>query len=147
MKAPLGLLLAVVLLTGCAAKTGDSGDLARPATVPEASGPSAAPPASAVATGPARIAEPAISIPPKAPKTTKVEPPIDDFQQVTAQGRVRVTGPCVELVTDGLTWTLIGPEAARVRDGQQARATGVPDPSRETACTGSPLLVSRVTPM
>ncbi|MEV8515043.1 hypothetical protein [Dactylosporangium sp. NPDC051484] len=143
MKAPLGLLLAVALLAGCAAKTGDS---ARPVTGPRSSGPSAAASESA-ATGPARSAEPAISIPPKAPKTTKAEPPIDDFQQVTAQGRVRVTGQCVELVTDGLTWTLIGPQAARVRDGQQARATGVPDPNRETACTGAPLLVSRVTLM
>ncbi|WP_433081519.1 hypothetical protein ACQP1P_46305 [Dactylosporangium sp. CA-052675] len=70
----------------------------------------------------------------------------DDFQQVVAKGRIRVSGTCVELVTDQLNWVLIGPAAAQARDGQQVTATGVPDPNRETGCTGSPLLVSSVAP-
>ncbi|WP_432833162.1 hypothetical protein [Dactylosporangium sp. CA-092794] len=91
--------------------------------------------------------ESVVSLPPtRLPKTTKAEPPVDDFQQVVTQGRVRVAGQCVELVTDRLTWTLIGPAASGLRDGQQAKVTGVPDPNRETGCTGSPLLVSQVTP-
>ncbi|WP_433611660.1 hypothetical protein ACQP2P_44925 [Dactylosporangium sp. CA-139114] len=70
----------------------------------------------------------------------------DDFQQVVAKGKIRVSGTCVELLTDQLNWVLIGPAAAQVRDGQQVTATGVPDPNRETGCTGSPLLVSSVAP-
>lgn len=137
MKTPLGLLLAVSLLVtaaGCAAKT-------------DATGGDAAAPASSAAAEPSTSPRPSISLPAGVPKTTKGEPPVDDFQQVTAEGRVRVTGTCVELVTGQVTWTLLGPVAAGLHDGQQAKAVGVPDPNRETGCTGSPLLVSKVTPL
>jgi hypothetical protein len=134
MKAPLGLLLAFLVLAGCAAKSGES---AQAPQSPEKSRQSVSP------TSP----EATISLPPKAPKSTKAEPPVDDFQQVKAQGKVRVTGQCTELVTDQLTWTLIGPAATSLHDGQQAKVVGVPDPNRETGCTGSPLLVSQVTPL
>ncbi|MGI5246099.1 hypothetical protein [Dactylosporangium sp. CA-139066] len=132
MKAPLGLLLAVLLLGGCAEKSR-----------------TAVPPAPSTATSEPSTAtsEQGISVPSKVPKTTKAEPPVDDFQQVTAQGRVKVTGACTELVTDQLTWTLIGPPAASLRDGQQAKVVGVPDPNRETGCAGSPLLVSQALPV
>jgi hypothetical protein len=139
MKAPLGLLLglfAVVLLGGCAANDGGQPDASTAAAAPSTA------PTSKAAPSP----EPSISLPGKLPKTTKAEPPVDDFQQVVAQGRVRVAGQCVELVTDQVTWVLIGPEAAKLRDGQQAKVTGVPNPNRETACTGSPLLVSQAGP-
>jgi hypothetical protein len=147
MKAPLGLLLAALLLTGCAAKSANP-SAAGPSTEasPARTSPTVPSPRATSPGGPGS-AEPTISLPPKVPKTTKVEPPADAFQQVIAQGRVRVTGSCVELVTDQLTWTLIGPDAARLRDGQQARVTGVPHPDRETTCTGSPLLVSQATPL
>ncbi|WP_432982018.1 hypothetical protein [Dactylosporangium sp. CA-233914] len=132
MKAPLGLLLAVLVLAGCADRS------PQPVQAPSSARKSA-PTAG-------RSAEPSISIPPDVPKTTKAEPPVDDFQQVVAEGRVRVSGSCVELVTDRTTWVLLGPAAAQLRDGRQARVTGVPDPNRETGCTGSPLLVSGVAP-
>ena len=131
MKAPLGLLLAVLVLGGCAEqdqtteKPGQSGS-GTPSVAPSDS---------------------SISLPPKVPKTTKAEPPVDDFQQVKAQGKVRITGKCTELVTDQIIWTLVGPAAASLRDGQQAKVVGVPDPNRETGCTGSPLLVSQATPI
>jgi hypothetical protein len=141
VKAPLGLLLAVLLLAGCAARTGEtaqapastdeSGQIATtavPGVIPKTAVPS-----------PARSA----SVLPGVPKA-RTEPPIDDFKQVTAQGRLRITGQCVELVTDQLNWVLIGPAAAGFHDGQQVKVVGVPDPNRETACTGSPLLVSSV---
>ncbi|MFD0583609.1 hypothetical protein [Dactylosporangium darangshiense] len=139
MKAPLGLLLAVAVLTGCAAKTDQ---IAQPSPSAEKSGQIA--PTGGVTNKATN--EATISVPPKAPKTTKVEPPVDDFQQVKAEGKVRVTGTCTELVTDQLTWTLIGPAAANLRDGQRARVVGVPDPNRETGCPGSPLLVSLASP-
>ncbi|WP_344610805.1 hypothetical protein [Dactylosporangium salmoneum] len=147
MKAPLGLLSAVLILSGCAAKPEKSGQNVEPAAsqsaAPSAPGASASPSAKRAAPSD----EPTISLPPGLPKTTGVVPPVDAFQQVTVQGVVRVSGSCVELVTDKITWTLIGPAAAQLRDGRQARAVGVPDPNRETACTGSPLLVSQATPL
>ncbi|GAA3449456.1 hypothetical protein [Dactylosporangium matsuzakiense] len=121
MKAPLGLLLAVALLTGCAAEK------------PQDEAPATVPPVSPTAST-------------RPPKITS-EPPIDAFAQVVADGRVRITGTCIELVTATLNWVLLGPAAAQLRDGQQVRATGVPDPNRETGCTGSPLLVSSVAPV
>ena len=130
MKAPLGLLLAVLVLGGCAQK-------AESVTLPGPSTEASERPAPSEG----------ISVPPKVPKTTKAEPPVDDFQQVKAQGRVKVNGGCTELVTDQLTWTLVGPAAAALRDGQRASVVGVPDPNRETGCTGSPLLVSQATPL
>ena len=57
-----------------------------------------------------------------------------------------IVGRHIELVTDQLTWVLIGPEAARLHDGQRAKATGVSDPNQETTCTGSPLLISKADP-
>jgi len=134
MKAPLGLLLAVLFLSGCAAKSSGT---------PEPAAPAAASASAAATTAP----EPTISLPAGLPKNTATQPPTDDFQQVVTQGAVRVTGQCVDLVTDRLTWTLIGPAAAGLRDGQRAKVTGVPDPNNSTACTGSPLLVSAATPM
>lgn len=143
MNARLGLLLAVALLAGCSARETPSA-----ATAPSAAPASAPAPASAGAPpAGATSQEPPIGRPPtRLPKTTAAEPPVDDFQQVVAEGRVRVGGGCVELVTDGLTWTLLGPAVGGLRDGQRVRVTGVPDPNRETGCTASPLLVSRATP-
>ncbi|MEV6927534.1 hypothetical protein AB0M46_23945 [Dactylosporangium sp. NPDC051485] len=150
MQAPLGLLPAVLVLSGavlagCAAKPEKSGRNAEPATSS-----SVAPYSSAASPSAKRAApsdEPTISLPPGLPKTTGAVPPVDAFQQVTVQGRVRVSGSCVELVTDKVTWTLIGPAAAQLRDGQQAKAVGVPDPNRETACAGGALLVAQATPL
>ncbi|WP_433053587.1 hypothetical protein [Dactylosporangium sp. CS-033363] len=136
----MGLLLAVLMLASCADGSDKSGqNAAEPASPPSAAtsnAPSTAPSA----------AEDTISIPPGAPKTTKVEPPTDDFQQVVATGKIRVAGTCIELITDQLHWVLIGPPVAQLRDGQQVKVTGVPNPNRETGCNGSPLLVSAVQP-
>jgi hypothetical protein len=140
MKAPLGLLLAVLVLGGCASKTEKAAAPPPATSAAPTSAPTAPPPA------PGR-SEPTISAPPNVPKTTKAEPPVDDFQQVVAQGRIRVAGSCIELVTDQITWVLIGPAAAQLRDGQQVKVTGVPNPNRETGCTGSPLLVAGVAPV
>jgi hypothetical protein len=135
MKAPLGLLLPVLLLAGCAAPD-------KSVEVGQSSETSASP-------APRKVTdEPTISLPPKAPKTTKAEPPVDDFQQVVATGTIRVGGECIDLVPDkagGVTWTLIGPQLKDLRDGQRVKVTGVPNPGRETTCTGSPLLVAQVT--
>ena len=133
MKAHLGLLSAVLLLTGCAAKDQE------PDVVPGAS-------AQSSATSSAPKPEATVSRPTKIPKNTKSEPPVDAFQQVVTSGQVRIKGQCVELVTDQLTWVLIGPDAAKLRDGTRAKVTGVPDPNRETGCTGSPLLLSKADP-
>ena len=132
VKAPLGLLLAVLLLTGCAARTGETAQ-APPST--DKSG--------QIATTAAPSPASSASILPGVPKA-RTEPPIDDFKQVATQGRLRITGQCVELVTEQLNWVLIGPAAAGFHDGQQVKVVGVPNPNRETACTGSPLLVSSV---
>ncbi|MFI5916341.1 hypothetical protein [Dactylosporangium sp. NPDC051541] len=124
MKATLGLLLAVALLAGCGErteKTEKTEKTDQAALVPS---------------------NPAPTTP--RPLKTLSEPPLDAFQQVVAKGTVRITGTCVEVVTEQLNWVLIGPAAAQLRDGQRVQATGVPDPNRETGCTGSPLLVSSV---
>ncbi|WP_433211966.1 hypothetical protein ACQP00_51510 [Dactylosporangium sp. CS-047395] len=120
----MGLLLAVLMLAGCAEQSGQTAEPAASSANPQ----------------------PTISIPNGVPKTTKVEPPADAFQQVVATGKISVTGTCVELITEQLRWVLIGPPAAQLRDGQQVKVTGVPNPNRETGCNGSPLLVSAVQP-
>lgn len=125
MKAPLGLLLAFLLLAGCAAP------------IPSPSSPAPV----------SRSAEPAISIPSGVPKNTKIEPPADAFEQVVTKGKIHISGTCTELITDQLIWVLIGQAAAHVSEGQRVQVTGVPDPNRETLCSGSPLLVSSVAPV
>jgi hypothetical protein len=144
----VGLLLAVLLLAGCSAKTDktDKNAPAAPSTdksgqIAATAAPGATPTTAAPSPPPSATTLPTM---PTLPKMTHTEPPIDDFKQVTAQGRLRIAGPCVELVTDQLNWVLIGPAAAGFHDGQQVKVVGVPNPNRETACTGSPLLVSSV---
>ncbi|GAA0744763.1 hypothetical protein Drose_37395 [Dactylosporangium roseum] len=144
----LGLLLAATaVLAGCAARSSGGADTAAPAA--SASGTAAASaPASAgtPAASPRSVRPlPTVSLPSGLPKTTDPEPPTDDFPQVTAQGRIRVEGQCVNLVTDSVTWTLLGPDAAKLRDGQQVKVVGVPHPEARTVCTGSPLTPQTVT--
>src|SRR5438552_3062916 len=72
MKAPLGLLLAVVLLGGCAAKDAAQEGAQAPASA------SAPAPGSTPAPSAAQSPGAGISLPGKLPKTTKAEPPVDD---------------------------------------------------------------------
>jgi hypothetical protein len=148
----LGLLLAVLVgsaLSGCA----PADKTAAPAAPASSGSPAAASPQQpASSSGPPSARppgdpEPTISLPTGLPKTLAPEPPTDDFQQVVTQGSVRVSGQCVELVTDQLTWTLLGPEAAKLRNGQRAEVTGVPNPNASTPCAGSPLLVGTAVPL
>ncbi|GGM11665.1 hypothetical protein ACFFX1_25855 [Dactylosporangium sucinum] len=132
----LGLLLAVSVLTACAAQPAD--DAAAPSSA-AASSPAASPRSVAP--------EPTISLPSGVPKTKRPDHPTDDFPQVTVEGRIAVDGQCVNLVTDSVTWTLmLAPDAARPRDGQKMKVVGVPNPNAFTACTGSPLTVQTATP-
>ncbi|UWP82563.1 hypothetical protein [Dactylosporangium fulvum] len=148
----LGLLLAVTaVLAGCASRSPGGADTAAP-------GGSASGTASVAASAPASAGTPAasprsvqpvptVSLPTGLPKTREPEPPTDDFPQVTTRGRIRVEGQCVDLVTDSVTWTLLGPDAAKLRDGQQVKVVGVPNPEARTVCTGSPLTPQTVTPV
>lgn len=140
----LGLLLAVSVLAACAAQPTDSAGPAAPSS-PEASSPSA----SFRAASPQSVApEPTISVPSGVPKTKRPDHPTDDFPVVTVEGRIKVDGTCVSLVTDSVTWTLLlAPDAARLPDGQKVKVVGVPNPNAFTACTGSPLTVSTATPL
>ena len=155
MNRALGLLLAVsalslpAVLTGCAAKSADRAAAPAPSVSPAPSG-SAGP--SGPAPSPSKAApSPGGSVlttlPSGVPKTTAPHEPTDDFAVLTTTGQVRVTGACVELVTDKIVWVLIGPPAAGLRAGQRVKVTGLPDPGFESRCTGSPLKVTTVTPV
>lgn len=140
MKRALGLLLAVAALSlsGCAAKSAD-----QPAGPP----PSAtAAPATSGASGVPSPGGSVITLPSGIPKTTAPHEPTDDFTVLTATGQIRRSGTCVQLVTDKIVWILVGPSAAGLSAGQRVKVTGLPDPSFETPCTGSPLKVNTVTP-
>ncbi|MET7418195.1 hypothetical protein [Dactylosporangium sp. NPDC005555] len=141
MKRTLGLLLAVSVLAGCAAKSVDNaaapaGSAPAPTVAPSA--PSASKPSS----------DPSVltTLPSGVPKTTAPHEPTDDFTVVTMTGQVRRDGACVELVTSSMVWVLIGPPAVGLNAGQRVTVTGLPDPGFESRCTGSPLKVTTVTP-
>src|SRR4051812_44096927 len=98
MKAPLGLLLAVAVLAGCASPS--SGTVAAPSAT--SAGPSETTPA---------VPGPTIRFPTRRPGSTSSEPPTDGFKPVVVRGSVHVSGGCVSLVSGGVTWTLLGPAA------------------------------------
>jgi hypothetical protein len=81
-----------------------------------------------------------VNPPPSAPPKT----PTDTFPVRTVDGVVRVSATCVELTAGTMIWTLVGPTAAGLRDGQRVEVTGVPDPNVPTDCVGSPLRVQSV---
>jgi hypothetical protein len=146
MKRALGLLLAVttVSLAGCAARSADNAA----APPPSASAASSSPPAPAPS-GSKAVPSPGdsvITLPSGVPKTTAPHEPTDDFTVLTTTGQIRLEGACVVLVTDKVTWLLIGPPAAGLRAGQRVKVTGLPDPGFESQCTGSPFKVTTVTP-
>lgn len=116
----MALLLLVCLLAGCA----DAAPSRSPAT---SSG--------ALSSTPLPTIEP-----PSGPAKT----PTDSFKQVTLRGTLRVTSGCVELLTDTVTWTLLG-LTGDVRGGERVEVVGLPAPDAETGCSGSPLRVSTAT--
>ncbi|MFF5230986.1 hypothetical protein [Dactylosporangium sp. NPDC000521] len=151
MNRALGLLLAVSALslpalTGCAAKSADKAAAPAPSVSPAPSGPSEPAPSPSKA-APSPDGSVLTTLPSGVPKTTAPHEPTDDFAVLTTTGQVRVTGACVELVTDRMVWVLIGPPAAGLRAGQRVKVTGLPDPGFESRCTGSPLKVTTVTPV
>src|SRR3954451_17853638 len=125
MNRALGLLLAVavVSLSGCAAKSADQAAGPPPSASPAV--PAASPSASKPAPSPGNSV---ITLPSGVPKTTAPHEPSDDFAVLTTTGQIRVEGACVQLVTDKLVWLLIGPPAAGLRAGQRVKVTGLPDP-------------------
>jgi hypothetical protein len=144
MRRALGLLLAVAVLSGCAARSADrSAAPAAPAPSASATPVPPSPSGSKAAPSPGGSV---ITLPSGVPKTTAPHEPTDDFSVLTTTGQVRIDGACVELVTDKLTWVLIGPAAAGLRAGQRVRVTGLPDPGFESRCNGSPFKVTTVTP-
>lgn len=144
MKRALGLLLAVSALSLSACAATDEPVGAPPPSVTAA--PSVAPTATAASPAAPGPGGSVITLPSGVPKTTAPHEPTDDFTALTATGQVRVSGTCVELVTDKLVWVLIGPPASGLRAGQRVRVTGLPDPGLESQCSGSPLKVTTVTP-
>jgi len=68
------------------------------------------------------------------------------FKPVTVRGTIRITGSCRELVTDTVTWTLLGPDVHTLAAGAAVEVTGTPNPNLETGCSGSPLRVRSVRP-
>lgn len=143
MKRALGLLLAVTVLSGCAARSADQG-AAPPPSASAASSVTPAPSGSKPAPSPG---DSVITLPSGVPKTTAPHEPTDDFTVLTTTGQIRLEGACVELVTDKVVWLLIGPPAAGLRAGQRVKVTGLPDPGFESQCTGSPFKVTTVTPV
>ncbi|MEV4508001.1 hypothetical protein AB0K00_03465 [Dactylosporangium sp. NPDC049525] len=141
MKRALGLLLAVAVLSGCAAKSAE-----KAAAPPSVSPTAAAPSVSGSKGAPSPDASVLTTLPSGVPKTTAPHEPTDDFAVLTTTGQIRLEGACVELVTDKVVWLLIGPPAAGLRAGQRVKVTGLPDPGFESQCTGSPFKVTTVTP-
>jgi hypothetical protein len=124
------LLLAALLLAGCAGPAGDPGD---PGT----------PEPSVTATAPAPTAAPvAPATQPDADRSTAV--------RVIATGRVEAgAGPgCLLLATDqGRTWLLVGGDRAVLAAGARVRVVGEPAAARTVGCQqGEPLRVRTATP-
>ena len=129
------LLLAVLLLAGCA---GPGGDPATPAT-----------PVTSAVPAPTAAPGPGSSPVPKAPAT---QPDTDQGTavRVIATGRVEAgTGPgCLLLATDqGRTWLLVGGDRAVLTAGARVRVVGEPAPARTGGCQqGEPLRVRDARP-
>jgi Protein of unknown function (DUF5818) len=121
------LLLAALLLAGCAAPAGDPAAPGAPGTAP-APAPTAAP--VAPATQPDADQRPAV--------------------RVIATGRVEAGGGpgCLLLATDqGRTWLLVGGDRAVLAAGARVRVVGQPAPARTAGCQqGEPLRVRDATP-
>jgi hypothetical protein len=66
------------------------------------------------------------------------------FSPVTVRGIIKITGDCRELVTDTVTWTLLGPDVETLAAGAAVEVTGTPNPNLETGCSGGPLRVQSV---
>ena len=131
------VLLAVLLAGACGAPVGPAGSSA-----PAPSGAGSVPPASAGAVPPDGPAASGV-IPPSRPSGPP-KTPADGFSPITVRGTLHITGTCPLLITDMVTWTLLGPAVAGLADGLWIEVVGLPAPQIETACAGSPLQVRSV---
>jgi Protein of unknown function (DUF5818) len=127
------LLLAVLLLAGCATPAADP---ATPGTR---------------ATGPAPTAAPAPA-PAPAPKAPATQPDGDRSTAVrviaTGQVQAGAGAGCLLLATDqGRTWLLVGGDRAVLTAGARVRVVGEPAPAPTGGCQrGEPLRVRDATP-
>jgi hypothetical protein len=139
----LTLVLALAA-AGCAGPAGSTRAAPSPTTAaptPSATdSPTPPQPPSGTATPPPSNPEPPILPPASGPP----KQPTDVFKPVTVSGVVRVSGNCRQLITDLVTWTLLGPSAATLTDGSTVELTGLPHPGLETGCSGSPLQVRSI---
>ena len=138
---PFTIVLAFAV-AGCADPAGQSTAGPSP-TVASPTAPSPTPSSPSSPLGdPGRPGDP--QLPTLEPPSGPPKQPTDVFKPVTVRGVVRVSGSCRELVTDTVTWTLVGQTAATLADGTTIELTGLPNPRLETGCTGSPLQVQSV---
>lgn len=71
--------------------------------------------------------------------------PTDTFTKVRVIGTVTLNGSCVDVMSDnGVTWTLLGEEAAVLEEGQRVSVTGMPRPDSPD-CAGAPLVIWKLT--
>jgi Protein of unknown function (DUF5818) len=125
------LVLAALLLAGCAGPAGDP--------TPAATG--------VTSTRPAPTA-----VPRPAPKAPATQPDTEQATsvRVIATGQVEAgTGPgCLLLATDqGRTWLLVGGDRSVLTAGARVRVVGEPAPARTGGCQqGEPLRVRAATP-
>jgi Protein of unknown function (DUF5818) len=130
------LLLAALLLAGCAGPSGDPTTSEPPVT----------------ATAPAPTAVPIAPAPTAAPIAPATQPDGDRRPpvRVVATGRVEAgAGPgCLLLATDqGRTWLLVGGDRAVLTPGARVRVVGQPAPARTGGCLqGEPLRVRDAAP-
>lgn len=126
------LLLAALLLAGCAGPAGDA-DLPEPPVTATVPAPTAAP------------------VPPS-PKAPATQPDSDQRPaiRVIATGRVEPGGGpgCLLLATDrGRTWLLVGGDRAVLAAGTRVRVVGERAAARTAGCQqGEPLRVREATP-
>ena len=72
--------------------------------------------------------------------------PTDAFDPVTLRGRIAagLSQGCVELVTSGGRYALLGDLVTSVAPGDEVEVVGLPAPQIRLACDGTPLEVSAV---
>lgn len=133
----LVLLVALVTVAACARSSEDPNPAGSGASAPgESANGSATGAPSGRPTELSRTPLPTLKPPTEPPKS-----PTDNFKSVTATGVVRLSGGCKQLVTDGITWALIGTVVTEFKDGDRIEVIGLPAPQLDMTCAGSPLRV------